>query len=136
MLPSGYPELQSGILLCIDNNEDALESQRAFLETFGYTVLTAQTGAIGLELASKHFVDIVIVNQLVPKMNGREVAIEMKRVKPRAPIILLAEEKDVPERTLDVVDALIAKDRLATQLLPTIALLRGGDWIPPPSFEA
>jgi len=136
MLPSGYPELQSGILLCIDNNEDALESQKAFLETFGYTVLTAQTGAIGLELASKHFVDIVIVNQLVPKMNGREVAIEMKRVKPRAPIILLAEEKDVPERTLDVVDALIAKDRLATQLLPTIALLRGGDWIPPPSFEA
>jgi CheY-like chemotaxis protein len=38
---SGYPELQSGVLLCVDDNEDALECQRLFLESFGYTVLTA-----------------------------------------------------------------------------------------------
>jgi CheY-like chemotaxis protein len=133
---SGYPELQSGVLLCIDDNEDALESQRAFLETFGYTVLTAPSGAKGLELASKCSVEVVIVDHGVPKMNRREVAIEMRRLRLVAPIILLGEAREVPERTLNLVDALISKDRLATHLLPTIAHLRGGDWTPPPSYDA
>jgi DNA-binding response OmpR family regulator len=136
MPQSGYPELQSGVLLCIDDNKDALESQRLFLESFGYTVLTAPSGARGLELASKYSVDVVIVDHRVPKMNGREVAIEMRRLRPLGPIILLAEAGEVPERTLNLVDALIAKNRLVSQLLPTIAQLRGCGWTPPPSYDA
>ena len=136
MSPSVYPELKPAILLCIDDNEDMLECEKLFLESFGYTVLTAPSGAKGLELATKYPVEVVIVDHLVPKMNGREVAIEMRRLRPLGPIILLAEAGEVPERTLNLVDALIAKDRLASQLLPTIAQLRGCGWTPPPSYDA
>jgi CheY-like chemotaxis protein len=129
-------ELQSGVLLCIDDNEDMLECEKAFLESFGYTVLTAASGGKGLELASMCSVDVVIVDYLMPEMNGQEVAIEMRRLRPLAPIIMLSASVEVPEQALQLVDAFIAKDRLASQLLPAIAQLHGCGWVPPPSYDA
>jgi CheY-like chemotaxis protein len=136
MALSPHPELQSGVVLCIDDNEDVLECEKSFLESFGYTVLTAPSGGKGLELASMHSVDVVIIDYFMPEMNGREVAVEMRRLRPQAPIIMLSAAVDVPEQALKLVDAFIAKDRLASQLLPAIAQLHEGGWIPPPSFEA
>src|SRR5271167_1495780 len=97
------PELQSGVLLCIDDNEDLLECEKSFLESYGYTVLTAASGDKGLELASIYPVDVVIVDYLMPEMNGQEVAIEMRRLKPQAPIIMLSGSMDVPEQALKLV---------------------------------
>jgi two-component system cell cycle sensor histidine kinase/response regulator CckA len=116
---------QSKIVLCIDDNQDVLECEQAFLECFGYTVLTAPSGGKGLELASIHSVDVVIVDYFMPEMNGQEVAIEMRRLRPQAPIIMLSGGVDVPEQALKWVDAFIAKPQLASQLLPTIAQLQG-----------
>ena len=39
-----YPVLESAVLLCIDDNEDLLECERSCLESFGYSVLTAESG--------------------------------------------------------------------------------------------
>ncbi len=136
MPQSVYSELPSGVVLCIDDNQDVLDCERAFLESFGYTVLTAPNGGEGLELASIHSVDVVILDYFMPTMNGQEVAIEMRRLRPLAPIILLTEGLGVPEQALDLVDALVAKDRLASQLLPTIAHLFGCGRIPLPSYDA
>ena len=115
---------QGKIVLCIDDNQDVLECEQAFLESVGYTVLTASSGAKGLELAFLHAVDIVIVDYFMPEMSGAEVAIEMRRIRPLAPIILLSGAVDVPEQALKWVDAFVAKDRLATKLLPAIAQLQ------------
>jgi two-component system, cell cycle sensor histidine kinase and response regulator CckA len=115
---------QSKMLLCIDDDEDVLECEKAFLESFGYTVLTAPSGGKALELASTHSFDVVILDYFMPEMNGQEVAIEMKRLRPQAPIIMLSGAVEVPEQALKLVDAFIAKDRLASQLLPAIAQLQ------------
>src|SRR5579864_4136935 len=124
MALSVCPELQSGVLLCIDDNEDVLECEKAFLESFGYTVLTAPTGGKALELAAIHSVDVVIVDYFMPEMDGQELAIRMKRLRPEASIIMLSGAVDVPDQALKLVDAFIAKDRLASQLLPAIAQLQ------------
>jgi CheY-like chemotaxis protein len=130
------PAPLSGVVLCIDDNHDVLECERAFLESFGYTVLTASSGGKGLELASIHSVDVVILDYFMPAMNGQQVAMEMRRLRPQAPIILLTEGLGVPQQTLNLVDALVAKDRLASQLLPTIAQLHRCGSIPPPLYDA
>jgi CheY-like chemotaxis protein len=130
------PPFSSAVVLCIDDNQDVLECEREFLETFGYTVLTASSTGQGLELASTQSVDVVILDYFMPAMNGQEVAIEMRRLRPQAPIILLTEGLGVPEQALTLVDALVAKDRLASQLLPTIAHLSGSGRIPPLSYDA
>ncbi|HXM23840.1 MAG TPA: response regulator [Terriglobales bacterium] len=122
---SPYPELRSGVLLCIDDDEEVLACEKSFLESFGYTVLTAPSGGKGLELASIHSVDVVIVDYFMPEMNRQAVAIEMKRLRPQAPIIMLSGAVDVPEETLEWVDAFVAKDCLASQLLPAITQVAG-----------
>jgi CheY-like chemotaxis protein len=114
---SVHKALQGAVLLCIDDNQDVLECERAFLETFGYTVLTAPSGSKGLELASIHSVDVVIVDYFMPEMNGQEFAIEMRRLKPQAPIIMLSGAVDVPEQALKLVDAFVAKDHLSSQIV-------------------
>jgi FixJ family two-component response regulator len=62
----------------------------------------------------------------MPDMNGQEVAIEMKRLQPQAPIIMLSGAADLPTQTLGWIDAFVAKDHLASQLLPAIARSREG----------
>jgi two-component system cell cycle sensor histidine kinase/response regulator CckA len=126
MPPSVYPELQSGVLLCIDDDLDVLECEKSLLESFGYAVLTAAGGSKGLELAWQYSFDVVIVDYFMPEMNGQELAIEMRRIRPQAPIIMLSATPDVPEQALMLVDAFVAKDRLASQLLPTIVQLHHG----------
>jgi|ERR1017187_725877 CheY-like chemotaxis protein len=130
------PAFQSAVLLCIDDNEDVLECEKSFLESFGYSVLTAASGGEGLELASKHSVDVVILDYFMPEMNGEEVAIEMRRLRPQAPIIMLSGAVDVPEQALKWVDAFIAKDCMASQLLPTIAQLYECGSTSQPSYDA
>ena len=65
---------QGKTVLCIDDNEEVLECERAFLESVGYTVLIAPSGNNALKLASSHSVDVVVVDYVVPEMNGHEVA--------------------------------------------------------------
>lgn len=113
------------VLLCIDDNQDVLQCLKSFLESFGYTVLIAASGGRGLELASLYSVDVVIVDYAMPEMNGQDVAMEMRRLRPQAPIIMLSGTVDVPEQTLKLVDAFIAKPQLVSQLLATIAQLQG-----------
>ena len=90
-----YPVPLGGVVLCIDDNQEVLECERAILESFGYTVLTASSGGKGLEMASIHSVDVVILDHFMPAMNGQQVAMEMRRLRSRAPIILLTEGQDV-----------------------------------------
>jgi len=121
---SAYPKLPFGVVLCIDDNQDVLECEKAFLEDFGYTAVTAPSGREGLELAALQWFDIVIVDYCMPEMNGQEFAIALRRLRPLAPIIMLSGTVDIPGQALKVVDAFVAKDCLASRLLPVIARLR------------
>jgi len=112
------------IVLCIDDNNDLLECEKEFLESFGYTVLTAPSGRKALELASVHSIDVVVVDYLMPEMDGHEVAVRMRRLRPQAPIIMLSGAVDIPEQALKSVDALVAKDQLASHLLTAIVRLQ------------
>jgi CheY-like chemotaxis protein len=123
-------------LLCIDDNQDLLECEKDLLETFRYTVLTATTGSKGLELASLHSIDVVIVDYSMPEMDGHEFAIKVRQLRPRAPIIMLSAAVDVPEQALKQVDVFIAKDNLFSQLLPVIAQFCACQAISPPSYVA
>jgi len=113
-----------------------LECEKLFLESFGYTVLTAPSGGKGLELAGVYPVDVVIVDYLMPEMSGKEFVLEMRRLRPETPIIMLSGEVDVPEQVLKWVDAFVAKDRLGSHLLPAIARLHGHGLASPPLFDS
>jgi CheY-like chemotaxis protein len=130
------PSLPKVALLCIDDDPAVLECEKAFLESFGCTVVTASSGLEGLKLACLHSFDVVIVDYSMPEMSGQEFAIAMRRLRPLAPIIMLSGAVDVREQALEVVDAFVPKGCLASRLLPTIQLLCGSELLPSYPYDA
>jgi CheY-like chemotaxis protein len=61
----------------------------------------------------------------MPEMNGHEVAIEIKRLKPRIPIIMVSSDDAIPEPALRVMDAFVSKNEAPHRLLPVITRICG-----------
>src|SRR5579863_4687659 len=108
----------SKTILCIDDDHGILEYQRALLERRGYTVLATASARQGLQIAAACRVAAVIVDYHMPDMNGHEVAIEIKRLKPSTPIVMVSSDPEIPEHVLQVVDAFVPKHEAPSRLLP------------------
>ncbi len=108
------PEKNATVVLCIDDCASLLESLDLFLQDLGYTVLTASSGARGLELLLLQPVDLVIVDYQMPGMNGCEVAQAMRTLGLRTPIILFSGMTPMPADCLNLVDVFIPKAQPTT----------------------
>ncbi len=75
-------------ILCIDDDAKILELQKSILETNGYTVLTAPDGPTGITLASKHAVDVVVLDFKMPGMDGGQVAEVLWKQHPDLPVVI------------------------------------------------
>src|SRR5437667_12365239 len=96
-------------LLCVNDNQSSLNSCKIILEDFGYKVLTASSAREGLEIFASHVIDAVILDYQMPEMNGELVAAEMRRTKPRVPILMLSGWVSLPESAPQLVDEYDAK---------------------------
>ena len=77
-------------ILCIDDNTNGLRARRVLLEEMGHQVTVARGGREGLQALQSEAVDLVILDYLMPQMNGGEVVREIKRTNPKLPVILLS----------------------------------------------
>lgn len=91
-------------ILCIDDHLHGLNARRVVLEGLGHSVSLARNGREGLDLFQKEKPDLVIVDYMMPQMNGGEVIREIKRLSPGTPVILLSGyaetlslEENIPE---------------------------------------
>ena len=97
------------MILCIDDDPTGLYIRKVFLEAQGYKVMTALSGPEGLGVFSAHPVSAVVLDYMMPEMNGGEVAAEMKRLKPEVKILLLSAYVTLPEEALKWVDSRVVK---------------------------
>jgi two-component system, OmpR family, copper resistance phosphate regulon response regulator CusR len=65
------------------------------LEAGGYTVVSAGDGREGLDLATRARWDLVVLDLLLPELNGLEVLRELHRAKPELPVVVLSARGDV-----------------------------------------
>ena len=77
-------------ILCIDDNAHGLNARRVLLEGLGHQVTVARSGAEGLKAFRRAKADLVIVDYVMPQMNGAEVVRKVKKSAPRLPVILLS----------------------------------------------
>jgi CheY-like chemotaxis protein len=108
------------LVLCIDDDEVVLHYEKALLERSGYAVLTAASAEQALRLVTMCAIDAVLLDYEMPEMNGSEVALEIRRVRPELIIIMLS-GSDVPVSALALVDAFVLKLETSRTLLPMIA---------------
>jgi DNA-binding response OmpR family regulator len=89
-------------ILVIDDDPDVLEAIGIALEANGYEVVTALDGAEGLDKLKDAKPDLMILDLLMPKMDGFEVCKELKdprRAKyAHIPIIILSSVKEEASR--------------------------------------
>jgi two-component system KDP operon response regulator KdpE len=78
----------SNSILVIDDDPTLLELLRAHLEAAGYRALVATDGPGGLQMASYEKPDLIILDVMMPGMDGWEVC-ELLRKKSDLPIIML-----------------------------------------------
>jgi CheY-like chemotaxis protein len=79
-----------GRILLVDDNSLGLAARRSVLEELGHQVLTAGTAADGLELCAKNNFDIVVTDYKMPKMNGVELIVRLRKQHPATAVILIS----------------------------------------------
>ena len=115
--------MRQHLILCVDDEVNGLQLRKIILESSGYRVLIAASGAEGLKLFAEHSVELVVLDFLMPEMKGDEVAERMREMKPHVPIIMLSAYYDLPPRVDLLVDARIVKGESTQNLIDTVAKL-------------
>ena len=95
----------NGTLLCIHRDP----AQLNLLEENGYELVTATNGRDGLRLFMSRSVDAIVLEYPLGLLDGSVIAAEIKQVRPKLPIIMLADHAELPEGALKSVDMLVSK---------------------------
>lgn len=82
-------------ILVVDDEERILNFLRSKLRASGYEVLTATDGAEGLEQAQAQEPDLIVLDLIMPKMNGFDVLKQLRSFSAVPVIILTARGADV-----------------------------------------
>src|ERR1700748_1665831 len=77
-------------LLWVDDFQPGLALYRSMFEGLGFKVLTATSGKQGVRLAAENLVDVVVTDYEMPGMNGEALAVAIKSLKPRVPVVLFS----------------------------------------------
>ncbi|MDR8085847.1 response regulator transcription factor, partial [Acinetobacter baumannii] len=65
-------------ILVVEDNPDILANLYGFLEPKGYAVDSARTGYAGLALASEHGYDVIVLDVMLPGLNGVELCQKLR----------------------------------------------------------
>ena len=87
-------------ILVVDDEEDIVEIIRLYLEDEGYEVIAAYDGKEALEMARMESPHLIILDIMLPKMDGLEICRQV-RTEETIPIMILSAKKT------DVVDTVV-----------------------------
>jgi CheY-like chemotaxis protein len=96
-------------ILLVDDEPLLLSMRRCVFEALGYSVLTATCGEDALAVFGTHPVDAVVLDYLMPGMDGGETAHCMRKLCSDVPIILSSGCLEVPQRVLEIVNKAVEK---------------------------
>lgn len=115
-------------ILVVDDDKNTRKYIRAVLETDGYTVLTAENGEDALKVLDKHYVDLVVLDIMMPGIDGYEFTNILRRSNNDLPILMVSARQEPSARHkgfLVGTDDYITKPIDETEMLLRIkALLR------------
>ncbi|MBI5838228.1 MAG: response regulator [Candidatus Eisenbacteria bacterium] len=122
------PEHRKNRILVVEDDDTLRNLLRLNLQKEGYEVVGAQDGASGLEEARKHLPDLVLLDKMMPGMDGHEVLRQLRasRRTRYIPVILLTALNRTQDR-LDGLDAgandFISKPYSSAELLQRVKVL-------------
>ena len=119
-------------ILIVDDEEDIRQTLKYRLESSDYTVITAGDGIEALELAHLECPDLILLDIVLPKMDGYQVCRALKESSNekynRIPVIMISGRPQLLEektQATNIADDYIVKPFDASELLAKIGRLLG-----------
>ena len=81
-------------ILIIEDDPAIQQGLELSLQGEHYNVIKAMDGQTGFNLAQKNNVDLIVLDLMLPKMNGMEICSELRKEKIMTPIIMLTSKKE------------------------------------------
>jgi len=117
-------------LLFVEDDEDILANLYAYFEAFGYEVDCARNGRAGLQMALEGRFDCIVLDVMLPGLDGVSLCRALRQGHGRVPVIMLTARDAVSDRVcgLDAgADDYLVKPFALSELAARIrALLRRG----------
>ncbi len=118
-------------ILIVDDDEQIRDLLEFDVASSGYLVDIARDGEEGLKMALENNYDLILLDVMMPKMNGYEVCKNIRLVKPNMPVLLLTAKGAISDKTTGfdcgADDYLVKPFEVQEVLLRIRALLRRGD---------
>jgi DNA-binding response OmpR family regulator len=114
-------------LLVVEDEPRMLELLRRGLTEEGHNVTCASDGSEGLELVRAYEFDAVVLDVMLPKMNGFELAKRLRQERIATPVLMLTAKDSVPDvvRGLDAgADDYLTKPFTFNELLARLRALQ------------
>jgi DNA-binding response OmpR family regulator len=127
-------------ILVIEDEPRILSFLVRGLEAEGFTVSSAVHGSAGLERAGAERPDLVVLDLLLPGIDGLTVLSELKRDRPELPVVILSARSDLPTKLrgfeLGASDYLAKPFALVELVARVKAQLRQSHWNGDPNIVA
>jgi len=125
-------------VLVIDDEENVCELITIYFEKAGYDVVCAGDGAEGIDMLRSQRPDLVILDLMLPGMDGLDVCKEIRKTS-NIPMIMLTARVDEVDRVLGLemgADDYVTKPFAPRELLARVkAVLRRAAYVPSPDEQ-
>ena len=113
-------------ILIIEDDQSIRNVTKRILSAVGYEALTAESGAVGLQLWHERGADLVITDMRMADMDGLTIIVHLRAAAPRLPLIVMSGDSspafDAIRDGPDLASVrFLAKPFLRTQLLEMVA---------------
>ena len=98
-------------VMLIDDDPGIHESLRAVIEEAGYEFCGALGGREGLRLLDDERPDLLLLDVMMPGMNGFDVCQQMREEGRRIPVIFLTAKNDIVDKSTGFIDAHVRRHR-------------------------
>jgi DNA-binding response OmpR family regulator len=122
-------------LLVVEDEKRMVELLRKGLTEEGHTVTCATDGSSGLDMAANYDFDVIILDIMMPKLDGYEVARRLRSEKVATPVLMLTAKDSVPDivHGLDVgADDYLTKPFSFNELLARLRAVQRRARVPQP----
>ncbi len=115
-------------ILIADDDDEIRELLVFDIQSSGYVTDSASNGEIALKKALENNYDLIMLDVMMPKMNGYDVCKNIRMVKPKVPVLMLTAKGSIEDKTegfdVGADDYLVKPFEIQEVLLRIRALLR------------
>jgi len=143
LVPGGNGKMHRLRVLVVDDDPAIIKLIRASLKNEDWDILTAMGGAEALEIVERETLDLVILDILMPKIDGFEVCLRLREWS-QIPIIILSAKSDASDKVRclnigadDYITKPFAPDELIARVKSVLRRTGAADTTPTqPSFAS